>query len=101
MSQIQQILEKLNEGRWVCSAELIAGYTVDYRARINDLRKKGYLIRGEPCKGRCGRNHNASLNWWYLETRSGESTSSPDIGKIPDWFFQPSIPKQVTQQKLL
>ena|SRR3990167_285656 len=67
MSQIQKILEKLNEGRWVCSTELIDLYCVDYRARINDLRKKGYIINGEPCKGRCGKNHNASLSRWYLE----------------------------------
>lgn len=67
MSQSKQILEKLNEHRWVCSVELRQGYTVDYRARINDLRKQGYLIRGEPCKGRCGRNHNANLNWWFLD----------------------------------
>ncbi len=114
MSQATKILEKLNEHRWVCSAELADGSIVDYRARINDLRKKGYLIRGEACKGRCGRNHSANLNWWYLET---QSTSLYGMNVVTDpkmpqdqfkftccpsfHFFKTHAPDCVTQKEKL
>ena len=82
MSQEKQILEKLNKGGWVCSSELIEGYCVDYRARINGLRKKGYNIISRPCNGQCGRHHKARMNQWYLEPRN-EIEARQIVKEIP------------------
>ena len=80
MSQERQILEKLNRGGWTCSSELIEGWTVDYRSRINGLRKKGYNIISRTCKG-CGRNHKARMNQWYLEFKSRNEIEARQIAK--------------------
>lgn len=66
-TQQERILEKLNEGRWTCSTELIDLYSVNYRSQINKLRKKGYEIVAKPCDGSCGRNHSARMNKWFLQ----------------------------------
>lgn len=74
-TQQNKILQKLNEGSWICSTELIDLYSVDYRSQINKLRKKGYVILSEPCNGRCGRNHQGKMNMWHLATQVGGMVS--------------------------
>jgi hypothetical protein len=58
------IVEKLRSKDWVCSSEF--GYIKDDRRRITDLNRgymaeKGYKIIGEPCDGRCHKNHSSGL----------------------------------------
>lgn len=65
MSQQELILEKLNDGQWHCSNELIDLYSVDYRSVINKLRKKGYEIIGKPCD--MNHTHKSRKNKWYLQ----------------------------------
>jgi len=73
MTQQQKILEKLNEGNWVCSTELINLYSVDYRSVINKLRKKGYDIKAKPCN--LGHTHNGRMNMWFLETTQTQNSA--------------------------
>lgn len=76
MSQQQKILEKLNEGNWICSTDLINLYSVDYRSQINKLRKKGYNIIAKSCNGNCGRKHSGRMNMWFLNPHQ---TKNPAI----------------------
>ena len=67
-SQQQRILEKLNDGNWHCSNELIDLYSVDYRSQISKLRHKGYNIVGKSCD--MNHKHNSRKNKWYLELKN-------------------------------
>ena len=67
--QHQFILDLLSDGRWHCSNEI--PYR-DYRRRVQDLidgvnvEHRRFPITKELCRGRCGRNHGAGVNWLRL-----------------------------------
>lgn len=68
--QHQFILDLLSDGKWHCSNEI--PYR-DYRRRVQDLidginaEHRKFPIQKEFCRGRCGRKHNATVNWLRLE----------------------------------
>ena len=68
MTQQAQILQLLNDGEKHCVAEILEKmFIVDYRARLGELRKRGYNLISEPCGGRCGRKHNSGVHCWQLK----------------------------------
>lgn len=67
MNQHQQILELLSDNKYHCGVELRESlYCYDARKRISELNQRGITIKSEPCKGRCGRNHNSSIHWYCI-----------------------------------
>ncbi len=60
--QETQIIDYLNDGEWHCMASGTF-FMKDDRARISALKKKGYVIDGEPCDSRakCPKNHHSSV----------------------------------------
>ena len=84
-TQKEKIKNILREKGKHCSVEIIerCPYLIDYRKCISDIRDelepKGWTIKSEPCRGRCGRNHNASVFWYWAEKID---TDSPKIDKI-------------------
>lgn len=85
-SQKNRIRQILDDGRFHCSDEIIqrlGGHIVDYRARISSIRKDlrlvGKTVNSEPCKGRCGRNHEAPVFvYWISDVSRTASQLFPD-----------------------
>lgn len=57
--QCQAILERLRSGR--ASNSELAEMALNYRARISDLRQRGFRIKVTD------RNHETGLSWYELE----------------------------------
>lgn len=47
--QTQKIYEILQDERWHCVNEFIDTYSVDYRRRLVDLKRKGYQLISRKC----------------------------------------------------
>lgn len=84
MSQHKIILEKLNEGRWVCTNEFYASYIADPRTRICELKKRGYSLVSRPCKNP-SHNHKGGSKEWYLNlaTTQESARTAPKASQTP------------------
>ena len=48
-TQLNKILNVLEDFRWHCVNEFIDTYCVDYRRRLKDIKDKGYILESAKC----------------------------------------------------
>lgn len=66
MTHTKVILNILEDGAYHCGNEFRKVYIGEFRSRINELRKKGYVIQAEPCS--LNHTHEGRTpNMWKLE----------------------------------
>ena len=97
MSQQEKILDILEDYNWHCVNEFIDTYCVDYRRRLCDLKKKGYLLENRKCEQH--NYHRGFSKEWRLLENAQAFILSPYLPKIEDLnrktgndTAQPSIP---------
>ena len=73
-SQVQRILDKLVDGQYHCTSEFYADYMADPRARMQDLKRKGYTLESRPCQKHS--YHDGPTKEWKLTYDPQKKTST-------------------------
>jgi hypothetical protein len=88
MNQKQKILQILNEQDWVCGTKFMQEYIPEYRSRLNEIRKSGYVIENRLCTQH---THKGGLQEWRLvprgteiRTESNATATLPPLSAIQD-----------------
>ncbi len=61
MNQQDKILNLLSDHTYHCTSEMAALFMVDYRRRLVDLQRKGYIFENRHCT-----QHNHPMKEWRL-----------------------------------
>ena len=78
MTQIEKIKEILANNEWVCGTEFMKEYIPEYRSRINEIRKRGFIVEAQKCKIHSHRG-NLQMWRWLPESRiTQESANNMD-----------------------
>ena len=69
-TQHKELLKILDDEQKHCTVQFKDElFIVDYRSRLNELKKRGYNLQSEWCRGKCGRNHKSGPKlWWWIKT---------------------------------
>lgn len=54
----------LIDNEWVCTTQMIQAFIPDYRRRLCDLKKDGYILTGRPCQQH--QHQSKILKEWHL-----------------------------------
>jgi hypothetical protein len=65
--QKKKLIELYKDGQWRCSVEIAPLFIRDYRKRLSELNKEGYVFKSIACDGRCGVRHSANVHMYRLE----------------------------------
>ncbi len=65
-SQVQRIEDALADGKWHCTSQFYADFMADPRARMIDLKKRGYDLEKRPCKSH--NYHDGPTKEWRIKT---------------------------------
>lgn len=76
-----QILDYLADQQWHCFAAKTF-FMKDDRTRLCELRKKGFVIEGRRCDGKCGIAHNSAVRMRMLSSWPDWYKPDPDKKKI-------------------
>ena len=63
-SQVQRILDTLNDGAWHCTSEFYADFMADPRRRMKDIQEKGFDLESRICKSHT--YHDGQSKEWRL-----------------------------------
>lgn len=82
MSQHTKLLNLLDDSRWHCSNELRDLFVPEYRSRINELRKCGYVIKALKCNLH---KHSGNMQMWRIfEKPASQDTPQTEQKRIDD-----------------
>jgi len=62
--QKQRIFELYESGEWVCSTAIF--FIRDFRKRISEMNREGFVFQSMKCDGRCGSAHNSNVHMYRL-----------------------------------
>ena len=94
MTQHETILQLLNKSEWVCGTEFQQNYIPEYRTRINEIRKDGFIVEARRC---AQHTHKGIMQEWGLrlaETLKNASgtTRRPVRAVSPEeWGNRPTV----------
>ena len=63
MTQKEVIKEMLSDGSWLCGTVFMQKFIPEFRSRINEIRKEGFIIEARLCQQH---NHRGNLQEWRL-----------------------------------
>jgi hypothetical protein len=62
--QKQKIYDLYKDGEWKCSTAI--HFIRDYRKRISEMQREGFLFNSMACDNRCGVNHGSNIHMYRL-----------------------------------
>ena len=64
--QKRKLLDLFSDRAWHCSNEIVPLFIRDYRKRISEMLREGFMIESQVCNGSCGTSHNAGIHMYRL-----------------------------------
>lgn len=49
-SQVQRIIDVLEDGEWHCTSQFYADFMADPRRRMIDIQERGFSLESRPCR---------------------------------------------------
>jgi FAD synthase len=90
--QKKYLVSLLEKGDWVCS-NFIDGHVVrDFRKRISEMNREGFVIKSEVCDHSCGTNHKAGVHRYRLVERAKRPVYEYELVngvRVPKLTYQP------------
>lgn len=73
MTQIERIKEMLADNEWICGTRFMQEFIPEYRSRINEIRKQGFMVETRKCQQH---NHKGNLQEWRRVSGSRQTQNS-------------------------
>lgn len=82
-SQVQRILDVLEDGEFHCTSEFYADYMADPRRRMKDIQEKGFHLESRKCR-KHGYHAGGSKEWRLLEKPAPKKKPTYQITTLPN-----------------
>lgn len=63
-SQVQRIIDALEDGAWHCTSQFYADFMADPRRRMMDIKNRGYTLESRVCRSHA--YHNGQSKEWRM-----------------------------------
>lgn len=81
MTQKESVLQLLNQAEWVCGTVFQQNYIPEYRTRINELRKDGFIVEALRCTQH---QHKGMMQEWSLRPKDDRNPVQEKSPRIND-----------------
>lgn len=79
-SQVQRILDVLDDGKWHCTSEFYKDFMADPRRRMVDIRERGHSPECRPCQSH--NYHDGGSKEWRLADKPLKTIQKVVIDEI-------------------